>query len=238
MRLPGFSNREKPLSAVPKPVMALLVLGLALQLVLHANHAGPVIVQKPLPAPPHSHALDLASLGEPVGLSKSLMLWLQGFDHQPGISVPFLQLDYDHLVGWLDRIVYLDPKSAYPLLSAVRIYSEVPDDKKKRQMLDFVHREFLQDPAGRWQWMAHAVYVAKHRLQDKQLALQYARDLRQKTTPQTAPDWARQLELFVLEDIGDVESAQILLGGLIDSGEITDPREIEFLLSRLGKAGK
>lgn len=238
MVLPGFSNREKPLSAVPKPVFALLMLGLFLQLALHANHAGPAISQKPLPAPPPSRSLDLASLGEPVALSKTLMLWLQGFDHQPGISIPFLQLDYDHLVGWLDRIVYLDPKGSYPLLSAVRIYSEVPDENKKRQVLDFVHREFLQDPAGRWQWMAHAVYVAKHRLQDKQLALQYARDLRQNTTPQTAPDWARQLELFVLEDLGDLESAQILLGGLIESGEITDQREIDFLLSRLGKAGE
>jgi hypothetical protein len=236
MTLPGFSNREKPLSAVPKTVYALLILGLVLQLFLHASRAGPAVRQTPLPAAPPARSLELASLGEPVAFSKILMLWLQGFDHQPGISIPFLQLDYDHLVGWLERIVTLDPKGAYPLLSAVRIYSEVPDDNKKRQMLDFIHREFLQDPGGRWQWMAHAVYVAKHRLQDKQLALQYARDLRQQTTPQTAPDWARQLELFVLEDLGDLESAQILLGGLIDSGEITDPREIEFLLSRLGKS--
>lgn len=237
MALSAFTHREKPLSAVPKPVFALLVLALVLQLALHAHHGSAAIRQEPLPVPPPARSLDLASLGEPVALSKTLMLWLQGFDHQPGISIPFLQLDYDHLIGWLDRVVYLDPKGSYPLLSAVRIYSEVPDEKKKRQVLNFVHRQFLQDPDGRWQWMAHAVYVAKHRLQDKQLALQYARDLRQNTTPQTAPDWARQLELFVLEDLGDLESAQILLGGLIDSGEITDPREIDFLLSRLGKAG-
>lgn len=212
----------------------LLGFGLTMQLALHGLRGGVVARQEPLPAPPSERHLNLASLGDPVAFSKLLMLWLQGFDHQPGISIPFIQLDYDRLIGWLGRVLYLDPDSSYPLLSAVRIYSGVPDETKQRQILDFVYRKFVEDPAARWQWMAHAVYVAKHRLQDKQLALHYARELRLMTRPDTAPDWARQMELFVLEDMGDLNAAQVLLGGLIESGEITDENEIRFLLSRLG----
>ena len=81
--------------------------------------------------------------------------------------------------------------------------------------------------------MAHAAYVAKHRIDDSELALKYARQLRLNTTSKNVPNWARQLELFVYEDLGDLESAQILLGGLIESGEITDENEIKFLMSRL-----
>lgn len=217
--------------------MMLLIAGLALQLLLHGWRGGPQAAERPLPPVPSEQALRLAGLGDPVALSKLLMLWLQGFDHQPGISIPFSRLDYAHLTDWLERILTLDPSASYPLLSAVRIYSEVPDETKKRQMLDFVYRKFLQNPAGRWQWQAHAVYVAKHRLQDLQLALHYARELRLHTDARTAPEWARQMELFVLEDLGDLESARILLGGLIESGEVSDPREIEFLLSRLGTRG-
>lgn len=228
-------GKEKPISSVPRPVIILLGIGLIAQLALHGSRSGPEVRQEPLPEPPQEQLLNIASLGDPTAFSKLLMLWLQGFDHQPGISIPFIRLDYDRLTGWLERILALDPGSSYPLLSAVRIYSEVPDETKKRRMLDFVYNKFLENPAARWQWLAHAVYVAKHRLQDKQLALHYARELRLKTSPQTAPDWARQMELFVLEDIGELESARILLGGLIESGEITDRREIEFLLSRLGE---
>jgi len=42
------------------------------------------------------------------------------------------------------------------------------------------------------------------------------------------------MELFVLEDLGDIESARILLGGFLDSGIIKDEREFRFLQKRLG----
>jgi hypothetical protein len=41
------------------------------------------------------------------------------------------------------------------------------------------------------------------------------------------------MRIFVLEDMGELESATILLGGLLATGEITDPREIHFLTGRL-----
>ena len=47
-------------------------------------------------------------------------------------------------------------------------------------MTDFVAREFLGDPARRWQWMVHAVYVAKSQIRDIPLAFSYAALLRQQ----------------------------------------------------------
>ena len=225
---------ERPMSSVPVIIKIVLFFSFILQLGYHETTSGLVTKIDPLPVPFANQQLDVLSMGEPVTLSKMLMLWLQAYDNQPGISIPFIQLDYGILIGWLNKIIYLDPYSHYPLLSASRIYSEVPDEDKKREILEFVYQKFVEDPANRWQWMAHAVYVAKHRLLDKELALKYARELRIQTTNEMAPQWARQMELFVMEDIGDIESAQILLGGLIESGEITDASEIEFLTSRLG----
>ena len=232
--LTGNIAGERPLSSVPVIVRITLVTSLALQLILHGISSGPQTRIEALPEPLSYDFLNIISMGEKTSLSRLLMLWIQGYDHQPGISVPFAQLDYENLTGWLDRIVWLDPGSHYALLSAARIYSEVPDQDRKRKILEFVYQQFLQQPDTRWPWLAHSVYVAKHRLQDKELALKYARELRLRTTPESTPEWARQMELFVHENFGDVQSAQILLGGLIDSGEITDEREIEFLLSRLG----
>jgi hypothetical protein len=148
--------------------------------------------------------------------------------------VPFRDLDYERVVAWLDRILALEPRSQYPLLSAARVYSEVPDEARRRRVLEFVRARFREDPARRWPWMAHAVFVAKHRIGDLRLALELARELRMNAPAADLPAWARQMEFFVLEDLGELESAQILLGGLIESGTITDRNEIRFLTERLG----
>jgi hypothetical protein len=41
------------------------------------------------------------------------------------------------------------------------------------------------------------------------------------------------MRIFILEDIGESQAAAVLLGGLLESGEVTDPAEIHFLTERL-----
>ena len=228
------SQDERGLSAVPIPVLVALVFSIGLQLTWHGLQDEPVARASDLSPPPAVSLLEVASLGDSVALSRLLMLRLQAFDNQPGISVPFKALDYAVLTEWLEVISSLDRQSQYPFLSAARIYAKVLDDAKKRQMLDFVHRGFLEKPNQRWPAMAHAVFIAKHRLEDLDLALELARDLRIHATDSKVPSLVRQMELFVLEDIGDIESAKILLGSFLDSGVIRDQRELDFLKQRLG----
>lgn len=234
LNLTTLSRNERPVSFVPRPALIVLVLAFAAQLVLHGTSTLPSAAVRDLPAPPAVPVLRALSLGEETALSGVLMLWLQAFDHQPGISLPFRELDYERVVAWLDRILALEPRAQYPLLSAARVYTEVPDDARRRRMIAFVREKFLEDPARRWRWMAHAVFVADHRIGDHELALELARDLRLHAPAGAAPSWARQMELFILADLGEVESAKVLLGGLIESGAIRDPNEIRFLTERLG----
>src|SRR3954467_13435229 len=100
-------------------------------------------------------------------------------------------------------------------------------------MLQFVHREFLRDPNRRWRWLAHAAIIAKHRLKDMPLALRYAADIAQHAP--AASGWARQMRIFILEDMGETQSAAVLLGGLLATGEVTDEAEIRFLTQELEK---
>jgi hypothetical protein len=193
----------------------------------------PTAVAAQLEAPPATSVLRLTALGEPVGLAHMLTLRLQTFDTQPGISVPFRDLDYAHLTLWLERILDLDTASGYPLLLASQVYSQVPDGARQRAMLDFVYRKFLEDPLHRWRWLAHGALIARHRLNDHDLALRYARAIADEADAPTVPSWAKQMHIFLLADLGEVEAARILLGGLLDSGAVTDPREQRFLLERL-----
>jgi len=47
------------------------------------------------------------------------------------------------------------------------------------------------------------------------------------------PLWARQMEVFILEDMNELEAARIVLGGLLEHGGIHDPNELRFLQQRL-----
>jgi hypothetical protein len=175
--------------------------------------------------------LRAASLGEPIALSQLLVLNLQAFDNQPGVSIPFRALDYDAVEAWLAAALALDPAGQYPLMMAAHLYAQVPDEPKQRQMLEFIHRQFLLDPDRRWRWLAHAAIVAKHRLHDMPLALRYAEDI--ALNAKAASNWARQMRIFILEDMGEAQAAAVLLGGLLASGEVTDSAEINFLTLRL-----
>lgn len=227
--------RERPVSFVPKTVLALLLAALALQIAWHNYVPAPKAKAENLGAPPTLTTLNIASLAEPIALSKLLMLYVQAFDNQPGARLPFQQLDYNNLQQWLGRILALDPQAQYPLLAATHIYAEVPDDTKKRIILDFVYLRFLEDPNHRWRAMTHAAFIARHRLKDLSLTLKYARAIRLYATDKSIPSWARQMEIFLLEDMNELDSAKILLGGLLASGEITDPHELRFLDERLKK---
>ncbi len=225
--------RSRPIRAASLPVMAILLATLALQFFVHWKIPSPQARATDLPALPSVPALRAMSLDEPIALAKLLMLYLQAFDNQPGVSIPFRDLDYDRVVQWLTKMLALDPAGQYPLLSASRLYGEVPVAAKQRQMLDFVYRAFLQDPNRRWPWLAHGVLIAKHQLKDLALAATYAAALRDNATSKEVPHWAQQMDIFIREDLNELESAKVLLGGLLQSGRITDPKEWHFLNEKL-----
>jgi len=226
-----ISRDERPLAAVPAMVFAMLITALGLQITWHAAQPRPVARAEALEAPPSVPVLRVASLGEPVALAQLVTLYLQAFDNQPGISIPFRELDYRRVIEWLETILALDPATQYPLLMATHLYGQVPDQARQRLMFDFVHTQFLRDPNRRWRWLANVTLACKHRLKDLPLALQYAREIAQLAPD--APPWARQLHIILLEDMGEVESAKIVIGGLLDSGQIKDPYELRFLIDRL-----
>lgn len=225
------SGGERTIGTVPRPVLALLVIAFCLQVAWQALQPKPNARAEALGEPAAPAVLRAVAMGEPIALAQFLTLYLQAFDNQPGVSIPFLELDYSRVTAWLAAILALDPAGQYPLLMAAQIYSQVPDPAKQRRMCDFVRAQFDLDPNRRWRWLAHCAIVAKHRLGDARLALAYAEAIAREA--RLASGWARQMRVFILEDLGEIEAATILLGGLLASGEVTEPKEIHFLTERL-----
>ena len=224
---------ERPVAHVPRIVLALLALGLAGQIGFRASAPAPAAKAEDLTPAPSLAALELASFGEPIALARVLMLYLQAFDYQSGSETPYRELDYARLEDWLARILELDPRGQYPLFAASRLYAEVPIEAKQRRMLELVYRQFFVDPGRRWPSLAHAALIAKHRLHDLPLARRYAAAIQRYATADDVPLWARQMEIFILEDMNELETARILIGGYVASGRVRDPAELKFLDQRL-----
>jgi len=224
---------ERTLACVPAWVWTALGFSLAAQLAWQSVRQPAPPAAADLPPPPPVQALRLASFGEPEATARVATLYVQAFDLGGANALPYRSLDYSRLIGWLRAILELDPRSEYPLFLAARIYAEVPDETRSRIALEFVYQEFFKDPNRRWPWLAHAALLAKHRLGDLALARRYAAAIDRHTTSEDVPLWAKQMEIFILEDMNELEAAKILIGGLLAKGAIRDPAEARFLKERL-----
>jgi hypothetical protein len=214
-------------STVPVGVLGALAVALCAQVAWQAAGSGTQASDLELPPAPSAPALRLAAFGEPEAAARLAMLYVQSFEAQ--------SVDTRRLLDWLAALLELDPRSQYPLFAAARVYAESGDASRARAALEFVHREFLRDPDRRWPWLAHAALLAKHRLKDLPLARRYAQALERHVTAREVPLWAKQMEIFILEDMNELEAARIMIGGLLQSGTLTDPAEIRFLKERLDR---
>jgi hypothetical protein len=203
----------------------------ALQFFLAHDRTPRAAPATPLPPPPSVALLRIAAAGEPLFASASIVYALAHFEDRPGARLRFAELDYGRLAGWLARALALDPGGDHPLLLAAWLYAQVPDASRQRIMLDFVHAAFLVRPAKRWRWLAHAAIVARHRLHDDRLALRYAEDI--AVHAPGAPAWARQMRIFLLQDLGEREHAAHLLVQLLSGPSVHDAAERRFLEHRL-----
>lgn len=228
-------EKSRPVGDVPTIIIVLLVVILMVQLSWHSQQAVVAAKADDLQRPMSTRAYVMISMGEPIAMSKWLNLWLQAFDNQPGLSISFHELDYHRLTEWLDTIMDLDARGHYPMLVAARVYGSVTDPVRKRIMMDYIFHKFNEDPNKHWRWLAHAVITAKYGLKDLPLALRYSKALTEKATGKHVPYWARDMHFIVLEDMGEVEAAKILVGALIDSGEITDRFELNFLTEKIAE---
>jgi hypothetical protein len=85
-----------------------------------------------------------------------------------------------------------------------------------------------KDIDTKWWWMAQAVYLANHKLDNKELALQYAYDLAKSNNPDM-PIWAKQMPAFILNDIGENQEALIIIQSIINNIDNISDGELNFM---------
>jgi hypothetical protein len=113
------------------------------------------------------------------------------------------------------------------------VYSNVDDPQKVKAMVDVIETLFQQDPQLHWRRMTEATLLAKHRLRDLPLALKLAEQVAVLPASMRLPYWARDMRIVLLDDLGELESARILISSILESGTVEDEDELRFLQQRL-----
>lgn len=231
-----MKSRERSLSQTPLFVVVGLVFFGALQFSHHYFlQTAQSVDYRHLDEPLDARSYLALSMGSDKLVSYLLLLKVQLHDNQKGSHINYRHLDYAVLSRWLLTLGKLNLQSDYAAFLASRVYSQVPDTGKIRQMINVIETLFRANPEQHWRRMAEACLLAKHQLKDLPRALELAQQVADLPVTVKIPYWARDMRLVLLDELDQYESAQLLISSLLQSGEIKDPDEIRFLQQRLLK---
>ena len=225
---------ERPVLGLPRPLLFGLLLLLMVQLWYHRlDQQRFETIYQPLGKPLSARAYRHAAMGSEQLLGYLLAIRLQLHDNQAGQHFRYSLIDYQVLIEWLDRITEVSPGTEYPMLLASRVYTSTGDQARLRAILGFIQRRFDDDPQLHWRRLAEASVIAKHKLQDLELALAMAEKLAQQPASVKMPNWARDFEFLLLAELNELESAIAMIQALLQTDAVHDPDEKRFLQGKL-----
>jgi len=221
---------------LPGRVVLLLWLALALQIFSRQawfpNQALTAHYQ-PLPKYPQwAHELSVVTGKSYPLLAHLLALRLQLQDSQSGQHYHHRRIPLPQLKTWLRGIQGLNPNSDYPILLATRVYSQAADPLRQRQILLLAYELYQTNPQQFWPWLAEASVMARHQLNDTELALRFAKNLQALGEIHSIPHWVKDLHWLYLENVGYLQTAYFVVQKLLLQKDL-DPDQKRFLASRL-----
>ena len=157
-------------------------------------------------------------------------LELQNLGDSGGQTTALKDYNYKELGRWFWLLDSLDPASDHVPMLAAYVFggTRVPSDV--RVVYDYLSK-IGDNPAGqKWRWLVHAIFLARHRLYDLDLALGLAYKLaKMEPTDDRLPAWARQMPALVLAEKGDKDDARKIIEDLLISSDKIHPNEVSFM---------
>jgi len=212
----------------------LLAAALALNLAFWAGSKFIYAKWEGVPPVPTRDGAAMMALGDTQFAYRLGAITLQNLGDSGGRVTPIRSYDYARLGAWFKLLDDLDPASDHvPMLAAYYFgATRVPADVAV--VVDYLSVAGVRPIGSKWRWLVHAIFLARHRLGDLQLALDLAYKLsKMQLVDDAMPAWARQMPAFVLKEQGDREDARKIITELLLTGHGFHPNEINFMKSYL-----
>lgn len=180
-----------------------------------------------VPEAPDARTADALALGDHQFYFRYNGFLLQNFGDGFGRTTPLKDYDYARLAAWFRLMDAMDSTSNFVPFLATYYYSQSQHTPDVRYVVDYLYEHSLRDPGRNWWWLAQAVYLARHKLEDKDLALEIAKVLSDASGD--IPFWARQLPAYILESMGEKQAAYGIMKGVLDHYEEIPPEELRYM---------
>lgn len=189
-----------------------------------------------VPPVPSKEGALIMGLGDAQFSYRFGAITLQGLGDGGGQVTPLKDYDYEKLGQWFWLLHGLDPASNDVPMLAAYYFGGTPVPKDVAVVVDYLG-VIGQNPAGnKWRWLAHAIFLARHRMNDMDLSLDLAYKLsKMEPVGDTLPIWARQMPAFVLAEKGDKQAAREIVENILLSSQQFHPNEVNFMKGYLSE---
>lgn len=169
-----------------------------------------------VPDVPGREVVKALSLGDEQFYFRVLALYIQNAGDTYGRFTPLKDYDYNKLSKWFTLLDALDNRSDYIPTLATYYYSQTQNTPDVRYIVDYLSAHTAGRVEKKWWWLIQAMYLANHKLQDKDLALQVGKPL---MDTKGIPLWARHFPAFIYEQKGEMEQALYVMEHVISEYE-------------------
>lgn len=186
-----------------------------------------------VPPAPALAGASLTGIGDTQFAYRIYGIMMQNFGDTGGRTTALADYDYEALGDWLMLQHRLDPVSDYTPFLAAYVFGGSQKPEKLGPVIRYLEVAAGDGEGQKWRWLAHAVYLARFRMNDMDMALRLAHKLAAFKNPEMA-SWARQAPVFVMTAMGDKEAAYALMMSLITSdADKLHPNEVNAMVDYL-----
>ncbi len=182
-----------------------------------------------VPPTPGYHQVILSSLGDKQLAYRSISMMLQNLGSIGGDVRPLGEYNYDELTQWFFLSAALDERSDFVPYLAAYYYGAGQDTEKLRYMMPYLYDVGTLPYPNKWMWLAQGAFLARHRVGDLDLALEFANTLANLENP-GLPVWTRQMPAFIRYAQGEKEAAYDIMKQIMVSGADTLPPQEIFVM--------
>lgn len=184
-----------------------------------------------VPKPPSELNLTSSFFGDTALAYRVWALALQNFGNAGGAFTPLKDYNYQYVGEWLDRLDGLDPQSNFaPYLASYYFGASQSPKEQLPYIIAYLEKIGTRPEGEKWRFLAQAVYLARHKMQDMPEALRLAKKLSSIYRP-GMPAWTKQMEVLITNEVGDKEAAYILMKSILATETAhMQPQEINFMV--------
>lgn len=179
-----------------------------------------------VPNVPGRAAVHALTFGDDQFFFRALAFVIQNAGDTYGRFTALKLYDYTKLYHWFTLLDTLDARSNMIPGLASYYYSQTQNTPDVRYVVDYLYEHATADIGHKWWWLVQSIYLAMHKLEDKDLALKVALPL---VNP-AVPVWAQQMAAVVREKRGEMEDALHIMETIRDNAENISGPDLKYMI--------